>query len=321
MIIITGAAGFIGSYFAGFLNAKGYNDLVLVDDFSIPLKQANFQTKKYTSLQNREQLFDFIKANHRYIQCIVHLGARTDTAEKNVELLTRLNTDYTKQIWNLSVEFGLPLIYASSAATYGLGELGFSDNDAISKQLKPLNPYGESKQQFDLWAMEQERKPFFWAGLKFFNVYGPNEYHKGRMASVPFHLFNTLKANKNVSLFRSHKAGIADGEQMRDFIYVKDVAEVILHLMEHRKTSGIFNLGTGKARTFLDLAKACHQSFGKPFDIDFIDTPADIRDAYQYFTQAEMSKLRDAGYEKDFTSIEEGIEEYYVSFLKKGICF
>jgi ADP-L-glycero-D-manno-heptose 6-epimerase len=318
MIIITGAAGFIGSYLAGFLFSKGYKDLVLVDDFSSEAKRPNFYEKHPSQFVHRDKLYEFIEGNHRYIQFVFHLGARTDTAEKNIELLTQLNPDYTKKVWNQCVEFGLPLVYASSAATYGLGELGFSDADQISQKLKPLNPYGESKQQFDLWALAQARKPFFWAGLKFFNVYGPNEYHKGRMASVPFHLFNTLNAGGKVKLFRSHKEGIADGEQMRDFIYVNDVAKVCLFLMESRKTSGIFNLGTGKARTFLDLAKACHQSFGKPFDIDFIDTPADIRGAYQYFTEAEMAKLKESGYHKAFTPLEVGIESYYAEFLKLG---
>ena len=208
-------------------------------------------------------------------------------------------------------------MYASSAATYGLGELGYDDNESQIPQLKPLNPYGESKNDFDIWALQQEKKPFFWAGLKFFNVYGPNEYHKGRMASVIFHAYNQVKASGKMRLFRSHHPDFKDGEQMRDFVYVKDLLEVCSFLMHHRRNSGIYNLGSGKARTFKDLAINTFTSMGLEPNIDFVDTPADIRDKYQYFTQANMNKLRSIGYTKPFHTLEEGVKDYVQNYLSK----
>lgn len=321
MIVITGAAGFIGSYLVGYLNQQGREDLLLVDDFSRIDKQNNYVSKKYHSLIDREQFFDFLSKNASEIEFIFHLGARTDTTEKDESIFNKLNLDYSKQVWNFCVENQCPLVYASSAATYGLGEWGFNDSDTTSVKLKPLNPYGDSKQRFDLWVLGQKNHPPFWAGLKFFNVFGPNEYHKGRMASVPFHIFNTLKAGNPVKLFRSHKPGIKDGEQQRDFIYVKDLAKVCLFLFQNRKHSGIYNLGTGKARTFLDLAKACFSSLNLEPTIVFIDTPEDIRETYQYFTQADMSKLRKIGYPDQFTSLEDGILDYYRFYLSVGNYF
>ena len=209
-------------------------------------------------------------------------------------------------------------MYASSAATYGLGELGYDDNESLIPQLKPLNPYGDSKNDFDIWALQQEKKPFFWAGLKFFNVYGPNEYHKGRMASVIFHAYNQIKATEKMKLFRSHNPNFKDGEQMRDFIYVKDLIEVCLFFMHHRKDSGIYNLGSGKARTFKDLVTNTFLAMDKTPDISFIDTPEDIRDKYQYFTQANMSKLRSIGFTRPFHTLEEGISEYVKDYLSSG---
>jgi ADP-L-glycero-D-manno-heptose 6-epimerase len=218
-------------------------------------------------------------------------------------------------IWNKCTEYGLPLIYASSAATYGDGKLGYKDDHEIIKLLKPLNPYGESKNEFDKWAISQKEKPFFWVGLKFFNVYGPNEYHKGRMASVIFHAFNQIKKNGTMNLFKSHNPKYKDGEQLRDFIYVKDVTSVIRFLMHNRKNSGIYNLGTGHSRTFLDLVKATYSSIKTPEKIEFIDTPEDIRDKYQYFTEAEMGKLNKLGYKNPFFSLEEGIKDYISKYL------
>jgi len=315
MIVVTGAAGFIGSYVAGYLNQQGYNDLVLVDDFSQSRKAANIEHKKYTTRVDREDFFDWLNHNHRFVQFVIHLGARTDTTEFDRSIFERLNVEYSKRVWSLCVEFGLPLIYASSAATYGNGEWGYSDSHDLVHKLKPLNPYGESKNEFDKWALQQEQQPFFWAGLKFFNVYGPNEYHKGRMASVVFHAFHQIKQTGKMKLFRSHHPDFRDGEQKRDFIYVKDIASVILFLMQHRKNSGLYNVGTGQARTFLDLARATFQSMGIPENIEFIDTPADIRDKYQYFTQAKMDKLRSIGYTQPFTPLEEGIREYVCQYL------
>lgn len=321
MIVITGAAGFIGSYFAGYLNRQGYYDLVLVDDFTQSRKAANFENKKFTAQIDRQQFFSWLQENHRFVQFVVHLGARTDTTEFDRTIFDRLNVEYSRQVWNLCVEYGLPLIYASSAATYGNGEWGYSDDHELVPKLKPLNPYGESKNEFDKWVLSQAQQPFFWAGLKFFNVYGPNEYHKGRMASVVFHAFHQIRQTGKLKLFRSHHPDYRDGEQKRDFIYVKDVAAIMLFLMQHRKNSGLYNVGTGKARTFLDLARATFKSLNMPENIEFIDTPADIRDKYQYFTQAQMEKLRSIGYTQDFTSLEDGIDEYICEYLMKNKYF
>jgi ADP-L-glycero-D-manno-heptose 6-epimerase len=315
MIVVTGAAGFIGSCMVSKLNSEGYNDIVLVDDFSKPGKSANYLGKMYSQLVDRNNFINWIAENQRFIQIIIHLGARTDTTEFDTKILDELNLEFSKKVFNSCVEYGLPLIYASSAATYGLGELGYIDNHDLPEHLHPLNPYGISKNEFDKWVLKQPEKPYFWAGLKFFNVYGPNEYHKGRMASVIFHAFNQIKSSGSMKLFRSHNPDYKDGEQLRDFIYVKDVTEVIYFLMHHRKDSGIYNLGTGKARTFLDLVKNTFKAMGVKESISFIDTPLDIRDKYQYFTEANMSKLRSIGYTKPFSSLEEGVEDYVKNYL------
>ncbi|EJF08641.1 ADP-L-glycero-D-manno-heptose-6-epimerase [Pontibacter sp. BAB1700] len=226
-----------------------------------------------------------------------------------------LNLNYSKQVWNACCEYQIPLVYASSAATYGSGTLGYDDEEATIPLLKPLNPYGDSKNDFDKWALEQTAKPFFWAGLKFFNVYGPNEYHKGKMASVIFHAYNQIKEKGSMKLFRSHHPDFADGEQMRDFVYVKDVVEVCMFLMQHRKNSGIYNLGSGKARTFMALALNTFDAMGVEPNIDFMDTPENLRDNYQYFTEANMSKLRSIGYDRAFHTLEEGVKDYVQNYL------
>ena len=315
MIVITGAAGFIGSYTARFLNDNGYFDLVLVDDFTRKDKERNYTGLKYSGLVDRETFFDWIDAHHRQIEFIVHLGARTDTTEFDQKIFDKLNLNYSKQVWQKCVMYGLPLIYASSAATYGAGEYGYDDSEELVFKLQPLNPYGVSKNEFDKWAVSQAEKPFFWAGLKFFNVYGPNEYHKGRMASVIFHAFHQIRETGKVRLFRSHRPDYKDGEQLRDFIYVHDVAKIILFLMENRPKSGIFNVGTGKARTFLDLAKSTFEAMGRQPDIEFIDMPEDIRDKYQYFTEAKTDKILAAGYTGGFHSLEEGVKDYVQNYL------
>jgi ADP-L-glycero-D-manno-heptose 6-epimerase len=317
MIAITGAAGFIGSNLVSGLNRARYRDLVLVDDFSRKDKERNYKGKQYTSLIERKEFPDWIRSNHRHIEMIIHLGARTDTAEFSWEVFRELNLEYSKTIFSLSVEFGLPIIYASSAATYGGGELGYEDSHQLVPDLRPLNPYGRSKNEFDRWVLSLERTPFFWAGLKFFNVYGPNEYHKGRMASVVYHAFCQIRETGGMKLFRSHNPDFRDGEQARDFIYVKDVVDVIIWLMEKRPESGLFNLGTGKASTFIDLVTFTFQAMGLEPEITFIDTPEDIRDNYQYFTQAQMGKLRQAGYNKEFTTLEAGIRDYVGNYLLK----
>ncbi len=216
------------------------------------------------------------------------------------------------------MEHRIPLVYASSAATYGAGELGYADSHDLPFELKPLNPYGVSKNEFDKWALKQEDQPPFWAGLKFFNVYGPNEYHKERMASVIFHSFNQIKRDGVVKLFKSHRPDFADGQQLRDFVYVKDVLKVCYWLMEHRPASGLYNLGTGKARSFADLVKATFTGLDLPARIEYIDMPEDIRDKYQYFTEAKMEKLRAAGYKNAFYSLEEGVVDYVRNYLAKN---
>lgn len=318
MIIVTGAAGFIGSYVIGKLNSENFNDIIAVDDFSNPEKNKNLANKRITERVHRDNLEGWLGQNATHVEFIIHLGARTDTAEFDRKLLWKLNTDYSKMIWKACVANQIPLIYASSAATYGLGEKGYIDDESIVDELKPLNPYGESKNEFDSWAIKQAEKPFFWAGLKFFNVYGPNEYHKGRMASVIFHAYNQIHKTGAMKLFRSHNPEYKDGEQMRDFVYVKDVANVIFWLMKERKKSGLYNLGSGKARTFLDLTRAVFNALEKPESISFIDTPADIRDKYQYFTEADMSKLKSTGYPDDFHSLERGIQDYVKHYLTKN---
>jgi ADP-L-glycero-D-manno-heptose 6-epimerase len=315
MIVITGAEGFIGSCLVAGLNKEGYNDLVLVDDFSKGERAKNLDHKTFSVLVERTGFFDWLDAHEQQVQFIFHIGARTDTTETDEHIFRELNYNFSIRLWKACVAYGLPIVYASSAATYGDGAFGYDDDISVLDKLKPLNPYGRSKNDFDKWAVAQERSPYFWAGLKFFNVYGPNEYHKGRMASVVLHAFNQIHESGKVKLFRSHRPDYKDGEQMRDFIYVKDLVDVCLFLMTHRKNSGIYNLGSGKARTFADLANSIFTASGKPPVIEFIDTPEDIRDKYQYFTEATMTRLRSIGYSKPFTSIEDGVSDYVRQYL------
>lgn len=315
MIVVTGAAGFIGSCMISKLNENGINDIVIVDDFSNINKNKNLESKIFSEKVHRNDFFSWLDKHHTNIDFVIHIGARTDTAEFNIAIFDELNLNYSKKMWQDCSTYQIPLIYASSAATYGMGEFGYIDNHSIVPKLKPLNPYGESKNNFDKWALQQETQPPFWAGLKFFNVYGPNEFHKSRMASVIFHTFNQVNERGKVKLFRSHRPDFKDGMQLRDFVYVNDLVNVIRFLMENKPTSGIYNLGTGKARAFLDLAKATFNAMDKPENIEFIDTPLDIRDKYQYFTEANMEKLRKVGYVKAFYSLEEGIADYVKNYL------
>lgn len=315
MIIVTGAAGFIGSCWVKYLNQLGYFNLLVVDDFGRDDKNRNLLGKTYLARVHRDELFDWLDRMHRSVEVIFHLGARTDTTEQDTAIFDRLNLHYTQRLWAQCSTYGLPLIYASSAATYGLGELGYRDDHAVVPQLQPLNPYGRSKNDFDAWALQQTATPPFWAGLKFFNVYGPNEYHKGRMASVIWHTFRQIQATGAMKLFRSHRPDVADGQQQRDFIYVQDVLRVLAFLWEKRPASGLYNLGTGQARSFLDLATLTFAAMGLPPAITFIDTPADIRATYQYFTEASLDKLRAAGYATPFFSLEEGIADYVQNYL------
>lgn len=315
MIIVTGAAGFIGSCLIAKLNENNFKAVIAVDEFDTQAKNKNLEGKIIQERVHRDHFFQWCDKNYEEVEFIFHIGAKTDTTLFDTELLNKMNLQYTKDIWIKCFEYQIPIVYASSAATYGLGEFGYDDNESDISKLKPLNPYGQSKQDFDVWALEQKDSPFFWAGLKFFNVYGPNEYHKGRMASVILHAYQQIKETGGMKLFRSHNPDYTDGGQMRDFVYVKDVVNVCYWLMHHRNNSGIYNLGTGKARTFLDLTKATFKAMEVKEKISFIDTPADIRDKYQYFTEAHMSKLQSIGYDTPYYNLEEGVEEYVKDYL------
>ncbi len=317
MIVVTGAAGFIGSALVAKLNKIGYENLILVDDFSKEAKIRNYAKKRFIKKIDRKEFFRWFDDYHFNVDFIFHLGARTDTTEFDAKIFDELNVNYSKEIYKRCVKYSIPVIYASSAATYGMGENGFNDEHLIVNKLEPLNPYGVSKNEFDKWVLKQKKSPHFWAGLKFFNVYGPNEYHKGRMASVVLHAFNQIQKTEKMKLFRSHHPNFKDGEQLRDFVYVKDVVQVIVWLFRNQPKSGLYNLGTGQARTFRDLAEATFKALDLNSNIEFVDTPEDIRDKYQYFTEANMSKLRSAGYPHEFTSLEAGVGEYVRKYLKK----
>lgn len=317
MIAITGAAGFIGSCLAGELNRMGINSLVIADDFTKPGKQHNFDSKIYAEMIDRDGFPSWLNGNAQSIEFVIHLGARTDTTETKWEILQSLNLRYSIELWNICTEHEIPLIYASSAATYGGGEQGYDDN-TDPDMLAPLNLYGVSKNEFDKFVLQQTRTPPFWAGLKFFNVYGPNEYHKQRMASVIFHAYNQIKDTGKVKLFKSHRSEFKDGWQMRDFVYVKDICSVITWLMQAKPSNGIYNAGTGKTESFYDLARNTAEAMHQQLDIVWIDIPEDIRDKYQYYTEANMSKLQNAGYDKPFTSLKDGIYDYVRNYLLPG---
>lgn len=317
MIVVTGAAGFIGSALLGRLQRDGYGDLVAVDDFSDPLKARNLEGKRIAHCIDREAFFPWLEHHADRVQFIHHIGARTDTSEFSEDVLNHLNLDYSRQLWQICTAHSIPLIYASSAATYGDGSKGFSDDPSLLNSLQPLNPYGWSKHRFDLWVQEQQNRPPFWAGFKFFNVFGPNEYHKGRMASVVFHAYRQISETGAMKLFRSHRADYEDGMQRRDFIYIHDVLNVLMHFMENRRNPGLYNLGTGTARTFKDLALAVFSALGKDPQISYIDIPEDIRDKYQYFTEADTRRLLEAGYNGGFTPMEEAVREYVTRYLQQ----
>lgn len=323
-ILVTGAAGFIASCMVQHLNDLGYEQLYLVDDFGVEEKRKNWEQKKFLAIIERTGLFEWLDEHKPGIDIVIHLGARTDTTEFDYAVHETLNLAYSKQIWNYCVNKNIPLIYASSAATYGNGENGYKDDHSLVEQLEPLNPYGISKNEFDKWALLQSDQPPFWTGLKFFNVYGPNESHKHRMASVIWHSFNQIQSAGFVKLFKSHHPAYKDGEQLRDFIYVKDVIAVIawmVQLMTEKKwdaaNNGLYNLGTGQARTFTDLVKATFAGMDLEPNIEFIDMPEDIRDKYQYFTEADMKKLKLAGYSAPFYSLEAGVDDYVRNYLRQ----
>lgn len=317
--VVTGAAGFIGSCLVHKLNSLGVTGIIVVDDFSNSAKNRNLDNKTVSGRVHRDDFFSWLEEHASKVESVFHLGARTDTTEFNWEILERLNLNYSIEMWKACTKFRISLLYASSAATYGLGENGYHDDHAIVPSLKPLNPYGVSKNEFDKWVLCQPSAPPFWAGVKFFNVYGPNEYHKGRMASVILHAFRQINETGKVRLFRSHNTGFEDGMQLRDFIYVKDVVDVLTAIMEKKPEPGLYNLGTGHARAFLHLAKAVFKALNKTETIEFVDTPADIRDKYQYFTEADMHKIRqNLGMDLKFSSLEEGVKDYVQNYLAKG---
>ncbi|MFY9418903.1 MAG: ADP-glyceromanno-heptose 6-epimerase [Bacteroidales bacterium] len=319
-IVITGAAGFIGSVLANYLNFNQLDNVIIVDDFSKLEKIHNYDSLPYDRIE-RDQFIDWLDKHHNDIDTVVHLGARTDTTEFDYGVFEKLNLNYSKNIWNICSNYGIDLYYASSAATYGDGTLGYNDDIELIDRLQPLNPYGLSKNEFDKWAIKQINKPKHWTGFKFFNVYGPNEYHKRRMASVVFHGYNQIKKEGKIKLFKSHKPDYKDGEQKRDFVYVKDVIKVLFWFLEHRPENSIYNLGTGKARSFIDLAKSIFSAMNIKENIEFIDMPKDIRDKYQYFTEANMTKLHNIGYNNPFYSLENGISDYVKNYLIPDKCF
>lgn len=316
MIVITGAYGFIGSCLVEEFNKLGKGrEVVVVDDFYKDRKEANLEKKSVREWIHRDIFIDWFSKNAPQVSMVYHLGARTDTTEQDTQLFENLNVEYSKSIWNICVQYSIPLIYASSAATYGDGKLGFDDSDDLTASLKPLNPYGQSKLSFDQWALDQPDVPPMWIGLRFFNVYGPNEYHKNRMASVVYQCYRQVKRTGEMKLFKSHSQGYRDGEQLRDFIYVKDLLAIFIHLYEGPIKSGIYNLGTGQARTFQDLVAAVFDALSLKHNISYIDIPEDIRSAYQYYTQAKMSKLKAEIPNLKFTTLEQGVTDYVTAYL------
>ena len=317
MIVITGGAGMIGSMIAWHLNNLGRDDLVIVDDIQHPDQWQNLVKRRYQNYLDKSELACFLAGKPK-INTIIHMGAISATTERDFNKLVQNNIRYSQFLWEWCAENKVPYLYASSAATYGAGEEGYDDTCDVNS-LRPLNGYGYSKQYFDQWALQQtaNKKPTppQWQGFKFFNVYGPNEYHKERMASVSFHTFNQFKADGTVKLFKSHLAGYEDGMQLRDFVYVKDAAAAVVHFVNNLCESGIYNIGTGHARAFKDLASAVMTSLGKTPNITYIDMPEDLRGKYQYFTEAKMLKLADAGYTEKFHTLEEGVRDYVQNYL------
>jgi ADP-L-glycero-D-manno-heptose 6-epimerase len=315
MIIVTGAAGFIGSCLITRLNQDKFNFIIAVDDFSSPEKKAYLADKKIQEFVDRERFFEWLDRNQAEVEFCFHLGARTDHYEWDNVVFEKLNLNFSKNLWQKCHQYQIPMIYASSAATYGNGEVGFDDNETIIKSLKPKNLYGQSKHDFDLWALQQTEKPFFWAGLKMFDVYGPNEAHKERMSSVIYRVSEQIRKGETVTLFASENPDYQNGEQKRDFIYIKDVMEVCVFLMHHRRNSGIYNVGTTQAHSFNDMVEVVAKTLGKSTEIDFIPIPEALRVSYQYLTQANINKLRSIGYQRAFTTLEEGVSEYIHSYI------
>lgn len=318
MIVVTGAMGFIGSNLVTRLNRSGRQDLIVVDDFYKWKKEKNLNGKRIHEWIHRELFIPYFEKITSQVDAVFHLGARTDTISEDTKIFDELNFNYSKAIWEICSDNNIPLIYASSAATYGDGKNGFSDDHKSISKLKPLNEYAVSKQKFDEWVLEREQAPDHWYGLKFFNVYGPNEGHKGRMASVIFHAFHQIRETGKLRLFKSNDPAYKDGHQLRDFIYVNDVVDMMMEIFEKVPASGIYNVGTGNARTFEDLGISCFEALGLPVNIEYIDMPADLNNKYQNFTEADMHKWVSAGLELPETSLEDGIKEYVQQYLMTG---
>ena len=320
MIIITGATGFIGSNIVADLNARGRTDLLLVDDLGTEGKWKNIAKRRFLDLVDYRDLAALQARLPDKADAVFHMGANSSTTSTDGDEILRVNLHASMFWWNWCTRTGTPLIYASSAATYGDGSQGFDDDqslDALDK-LAPLNLYGWSKHQFDKWAVERAAEgncPPQWAGMKFFNVYGPNEYHKGDMRSLVAKNTGLIARGETIRLFKSHKEGYADGAQLRDFVYVKDCTAVMLWLMDNPQVSGLFNLGTGKARSFVDLMNAIGAALEKPVNIEFVDMPESIRPNYQYFTEARMAKLREAGVDVPYHSLEQGVAGYVGHYM------
>lgn len=316
-VIVTGGAGFIGSCIVRTLNDMGIEDITIVDHICETDKWMNMRNKKYTEYINRDEFLEKLPEYAGKVTHIIHMGACSATTERNFDFLYKNNYEYTKTLWKFCTENQISFIYASSAATYGDGKEGFDDKEDI-KRLRPLNGYGYSKQLFDLWAEKQTIAPKQHVGFKFFNVYGPNEYFKGSMASVIFHSFNKINETGEMGLFKSYKEGYEDGGQLRDFVYVKDICKVVKFMIEHEEVSGLFNLGTGQERSFYDLAASTFKAMGLEPNIKYIEMPESLRAKYQYYTQANMEKLRSVGYADDFYSLEDGAKDYVQNYLMKN---
>ena len=321
MIIVTGGAGFIGSALIWKLNQEGIKDIVVVDQLGLQNKWKNLRKKQIRQFIHKANFFEWVNTEKPNIEAIFHMGACSRTTENDADYLMQNNVQYSMRLFQLAIEKNAPLIYASSAATYGAMESGFSDKHTDIPNLLPINKYGFSKHFFDCWVLEQSELPPFWAGLKFFNVYGPNEYHKESQASVAYHGFHQVRELGSIKLFKSHRPSIAHGGQTRDFVYVKDVVEVMAHLFLKRSQakSGVYNVGTGQAKTFSDLGNALFKSLGRGEpNFEWVDMPHAIRDQYQYFTEAKLDKLRtDGGYTKPFYSLEEGVRDYVCNHLQR----
>jgi ADP-L-glycero-D-manno-heptose 6-epimerase len=318
MIIVTGGAGFIGSAFVAKLNAEGITDITIVDEVNSPARAKNLANKRYSHYIGKQEFIDSVKNSSLQsgITAIVHLGACSSTTEKNLEYLRENNFNYSRILAEYCLTNNIRYIYASSAATYGDGAHGYDDEITRLDELKPLNPYGDSKHMMDLWARDNGVLSKI-VGLKFFNVYGPNEYYKGHMASVAWKAFNTINETGSFSLFKSHRPDYKDGEQMRDFVYVKDCCDIMWWLLNDPSVNGLFNVGSGKARSWNDLLKALFTAMKKPIQITYIDMPQDLQAQYQYFTEAPMQKLRAAGYTAPLHTLEEGVTDYVTQHLVK----